>query len=106
MSRPELGTKWACVGCAERFYDLCRTPPICPKCSMAQPPPPPRITRPGRRPAEIVRAVQRVPVEVADVEEPDAEDDDANQAAILDPDDSDEDAVEEEIGVTTPTRLE
>lgn len=105
MSRVELGTKWVCVGCAERFYDLRRVPPICPKCATAQPPPAPRVVRPGRRPSEPMRAVPRVPVEVADVEEVDAEDDDG-QAVILDPDDGDEDAIVEEIGVEAPSRLE
>ncbi len=105
MSRPELGTKWVCVGCGERFYDLCRSPPVCPKCATVQPPPAPRVVRPGRRVAEPMRAVPRVPVEVSDVEEVEAEDDD-NQAVILDPDDADEDEIVEEIGVEAPSRLE
>jgi uncharacterized protein (TIGR02300 family) len=29
----EWGTKRLCQSCAARFYDLCRTPIICPKCS-------------------------------------------------------------------------
>ena len=27
-----LGTKRACRSCDARFYDLCKTPPVCPKC--------------------------------------------------------------------------
>ncbi len=38
MGRPELGTKCACASCAERFYDLNRSPAICPKCGATQPP--------------------------------------------------------------------
>lgn len=26
------GTKRTCTGCAARFYDLRKTPPVCPKC--------------------------------------------------------------------------
>jgi len=29
---PERGTKRTCASCASRFYDLDRTPAICPKC--------------------------------------------------------------------------
>lgn len=105
MSRAELGTKWVCVGCTERFYDLCRSPPTCPKCAMAQPPPAPRVVRPGRKPPMTMRPAPRVAVELADVEEVEADADDG-EAEVLDPDDGDEDAIVEEIGVEAPTRLE
>jgi len=52
-----------------------------------------------------MRMAPRVPIEAADVEEVEAEDDDS-QAVILDPDDGDEDAIVEEIGVEAPSRLE
>jgi uncharacterized protein (TIGR02300 family) len=32
MSKPEFGTKHVCEACAERFYDLNRSPVICFKC--------------------------------------------------------------------------
>jgi Protein of unknown function (FYDLN_acid) len=32
MTKPELGTKRACVRCGARFYDLLRSPITCPKC--------------------------------------------------------------------------
>lgn len=48
MSRPELGTKCACASCAERFYDLNRSPAICPKCGAPQPPAVARAVRPAR----------------------------------------------------------
>lgn len=28
------GTKRTCTGCAARFYDLRKTPPVCPKCGV------------------------------------------------------------------------
>ena len=37
MANPELGLKRICVSCNTRFYDLNRTPAICPKCDVEQP---------------------------------------------------------------------
>lgn len=48
MGRPELGAKCTCAGCHERFYDLNRSPAICPKCGAEQPPEKPRALRPPR----------------------------------------------------------
>jgi uncharacterized protein (TIGR02300 family) len=32
VAKPELGTKRLCAGCGAKFYDLSKTPIICPKC--------------------------------------------------------------------------
>jgi len=48
MGRPELGAKRTCMACHERFYDLNRSPAICPKCGVQQPPEKPRTLRPSR----------------------------------------------------------
>lgn len=32
MTKPEWGTKRTCQGCATRFYDMKKKPPVCPKC--------------------------------------------------------------------------
>lgn len=32
MAKPDLGTKRLCSGCGAKFYDLNRTPIVCPKC--------------------------------------------------------------------------
>ncbi|OAG77972.1 hypothetical protein Amal_00947 [Acetobacter malorum] len=37
MSQPDLGTKRVCVSCGARFYDLNRSPAVCPKCGTEQP---------------------------------------------------------------------
>ena len=37
MAKPELGLKRTCVACGTRFYDLTRTPAVCPKCGTEQP---------------------------------------------------------------------
>lgn len=33
MAKPELGTKRLCGSCAAKFYDLSKTPIVCPKCN-------------------------------------------------------------------------
>lgn len=35
MANPEWGTKRACLSCGARFYDLNRTPIVCPKCGAS-----------------------------------------------------------------------
>ncbi len=35
MSKPEWGTKHLCQSCGARFYDMLRTPIVCPKCQAA-----------------------------------------------------------------------
>jgi uncharacterized protein (TIGR02300 family) len=87
MGRPELGTKLACRGCGERFYDLNRSPAICPKCGAEQPPDKPRA--PARTSENWRGRRQPVPA-VAEADDadavaaPDAEEDE--DAAEADPD--------------------
>ena len=48
MSKPARGTKRVCPSCGARFYDLNRTPIVCPVCQsiyQAAPPPPPSPSR-------------------------------------------------------------
>jgi uncharacterized protein (TIGR02300 family) len=45
MAKPELGLKRVCVACGTRFYDLTRSPAICPKCGTEQPAEQPRLRR-------------------------------------------------------------
>ena len=83
MAKPELGTKRVCVSCGARFYDLTRSPAVCPKCSTEQPPEQPRARRSGGNVLEEKRRAKVVPVpglddaEVEGVEpaEEDAEED-------------------------------
>jgi uncharacterized protein (TIGR02300 family) len=86
MNRPELGHKFSCVGCGARFYDLNRSPAVCPKCDVHQPPEKPRVIRAGgssafgrrigvRQPPMIIQeepepaAVSEVDEDADDVEE-------------------------------------
>ena len=47
MAKPELGTKRVCVACGTRFYDLTKSPAVCPKCGTEQPIEQPRPRRTG-----------------------------------------------------------
>jgi uncharacterized protein (TIGR02300 family) len=55
MSKPARGTKHVCPSCGARFYDLNRTPIVCPVCQsiyQAAPPPPPSRRWGRAQPAE------------------------------------------------------
>ena len=103
MSKPEFGRKMTCTACAVRFYDLTRTPAICPKCGVEQPRVKPRVAPlarasavrwSGRQPPTIIAAtpeptlVETDPleeveeVEEDDVEEIDLPDDDDDQPKV------------------------
>ena len=47
MAKAELGLKRTCVACGAKFYDLARSPVVCPKCGTEQPAEQPRFRRPG-----------------------------------------------------------
>lgn len=83
MGRPELGTKCACTSCAERFYDLNRSPAVCPKCGAKQPPAAVRVSRPVRsNPGSAHMSRRPLPVIAEEEAEP----------LAVDKDDGDEDA--------------
>jgi len=98
LAKPELGTKRTCVSCSTRFYDLTRTPAVCPKCSTEQPIETPRPRRSSGGERAAARRPVPVPVEAAelpgvDVEaEPAAEEEGIEDAADLEGDDADLDA--------------
>lgn len=83
MGRPELGTKVTCAGCHERFYDLNRSPAMCPKCGAQQPSERPRAPRPPRSTSGTGLQPRQPPttvtidddVEPVDTAETEAEDD-------------------------------
>lgn len=66
MVKPELGTKRVCVACGARFYDLSKTPPVCPKCGTEQPIEQPRPRRTGGNVVEEKRVKKPVPAGVED----------------------------------------
>lgn len=97
MGRPELGAKCTCTGCHERFYDLNKSPAICPKCGAQQPPEKPRVPRPPRGTSGAGLQPRQPPMAVTiedDVEPADA----TEVAADMDEPDSDDEA-DDDIGI-------
>jgi uncharacterized protein (TIGR02300 family) len=70
MSKPARGIKRVCQNCGARFYDLGRTPIVCPACQTVY-----QVTQPtsrrGERAAAPVPREKEPEVEVAAVESPD-----------------------------------
>ena len=75
MAKPELGIKRLCAGCGAKFYDLNKTPIVCPKCSTVYEVTLPRGGKPDS--ARNIQPVQAEPetadVETVSLEEADAE---------------------------------
>ena len=91
MPKPELGTKRVCVACSARFYDLQKTPAVCPKCGTEQPA---EIAKPRRAGGNVVedKRPKKPPVaDDADVEV-EAVEDDAEEDVIEDASDLEDDA--------------
>ncbi len=82
MAKPDLGTKRACVACSARFYDMAKSPAICPKCGTEQPIDQPRPRRSAgnvvddKRPKKpaVAPGIEDVDVEVEGVEDVEEED--------------------------------
>ncbi|HTI79608.1 MAG TPA: TIGR02300 family protein [Acetobacteraceae bacterium] len=89
VGRPELGTKCACASCAERFYDLNRSPAICPKCGATQPPAAVRASRPVYSSPPRANMSRRPPPVIAEEEEA--------EPLAVDDDDGDEDEDADDI---------
>ena len=100
MPKPELGTKRVCVACSARFYDLQKTPAVCPKCGTEQPADVPKPRRAGGNVVEDKRPKKLPVADDADVEV-EAVEDDAEEDVIEDPSDleDDADAIPDEIEV-------
>jgi uncharacterized protein (TIGR02300 family) len=100
MAKPELGTKRVCVACSTKFYDLQKTPAVCPKCGTEQPADAPRKTRPGGNVVEEKRPKKAPVADDADVEveavEDETEEDVLEDASDLE---DDADAIPDEIEV-------
>ena len=99
MPKAEWGVKRTCLGCGARFYDLTRTPVVCPKCDeeldIAVQQKPKRTKPAARKPAAKVVATNTDDL----VDDADAADDvevDAGSVsddAVLETDDDDSDVI-------------
>jgi uncharacterized protein (TIGR02300 family) len=70
VAKPDLGTKRLCSGCGAKFYDLNKTPIVCPKCETVFVP---VVTAPRTRPDAPKAAVAPVAAAVVEPETADAE---------------------------------
>ncbi len=91
MANPALGTKRLCGGCAAKFYDLGKTPIVCPTCDTVFIVPKPAPSRgrggtdPRNQPARSVETPKEAPVaEAAEASEEKAEAEDAGGVPMLD----------------------
>ena len=65
MSKPEWGVKRTCPSCSAHFYDMCKQPITCPKCSNIFEPDSFVKKRRGRPPAAEVKPLP-TPVDAED----------------------------------------
>ncbi|WP_431283682.1 TIGR02300 family protein [Humitalea sp. 24SJ18S-53] len=100
MAKPDLGLKRTCVACSTKFYDMAKTPAICPKCGTEQPAEQPRPRR-AALPLDP-KLAKRAAAQPADGDEVEVEDvpEDETLDDAEDMDDA-EDAIAEEIEVET-----
>lgn len=86
MAKAELGLKRTCVACGAKFYDLMRSPAVCPKCGTEQPAEQPRFRRPGGAEdrAKLKRAAAEPALDDAELE---VEVEDADEAVLEDAED-------------------
>ena len=61
MAKPEWGVKRTCQSCGTRFYDMTRTPIICPKCSTVVEP---EVTFKARRQSTAEAKAGKAPAAV------------------------------------------
>lgn len=121
MTKPELGAKRLCAHCGARFYDLLRTPIVCPKCSTTAVVEPPNAKsrlksapRPEREPEQPANKPKFAPFkDVAAEGDPGADvlpeaagDDELDDAVLIDDDEQGDDDFDETAGDDADTREE
>ncbi len=85
MAKAEWGTKRTCPHCGAKFYDMMKSPIICPKCERTvEPEAAPRPRRSGGAKAPVPQPVAVVPV-VAAVEEAEEVEETAEAAEAEEP---------------------
>ena len=98
MPKAEWGVKRTCASCSARFYDLKRSPIVCPKCGerldIAVSPKPKRVkpVAPRKTAAKVVAKKTDDLIDDEDVDV-DVDDDSASDVVVLDTDDDDGDVI-------------
>jgi uncharacterized protein (TIGR02300 family) len=107
VAKTEWGSKRICLNCGARFYDLNRTPIVCPSCETVFDPAANSKPRRSRSPAKAAAAAAAVPVvAVVKPDEVEVEDDDsADEGVVVVADDSDDDEEESESAIEDVSEL-
>lgn len=100
LPKPELGTKRDCLSCGAKFYDLNRSPAICPKCGaefLAEATTRTRRAKTAEKPATAAAAPETA-AETDETPADEAEEDTVSLEALQDEEDSADD-FDEDIDV-------
>jgi len=117
VAKPELGTKRECPECATKYYDLGRSPCVCPKCGASFEPDvapsaqvqkakaPKTVEKTDTDTAPASEKIETVSLEVLGAEEQDSEPsmNDSDEAALADIDIPDDDADADDDEETSDT---
>lgn len=95
MAKPEWGSKRVCLSCGARFYDMNRTPIVCPACETVFDPAANSKPRRSRTPAKAPIAVAVVAAAVVAIEPDEVETDDEIPVADDDAEEESESAIED-----------
>jgi len=101
MAKAEWGAKRRCLSCGAAFYDLNKSPILCPKCGTEFNPE--VLAKSARRPSKTEEKKVPKPVVQPDAVEDEVEDTEIGDEILEDADEFEEDAVTEEIDVETET---
>ena len=96
MAKPELGMKRQCQNCGAKFFDLNRSPIVCPKCATVFQAP--AVTRAAARPAaaEDTDEADPSPVEIVSLEDAEASEEKVAAVATDDIEIEDDDTAADE----------
>lgn len=98
MAKAEWGAKRRCLSCSAAFYDLNKSPILCPKCGTEFNPD--ALVKSSRRPAKAEEPKKVAPkAPVADAIDDEVEDTGLGDDILEDADEFEEDDVAEEIDV-------
>jgi len=106
MAKPEWGNKRRCLSCSAAFYDLGKSPILCPKCGTEFNPDTLVKSRRPAKPEEVKPVPKPVPKVVADDVDTEIEDTEIDDDVLEDADEFEEDDVAEEIDVDAAPDVE
>jgi uncharacterized protein (TIGR02300 family) len=95
VAKAEWGSKRLCLTCGARFYDMNRTPIVCPACETVFDPAANSKPRRTRAPAKVPAAAAAAAVAVVVLEPDEAETDDEIAVADEDAEEESESAIED-----------